>query len=68
VLVTDTDFSYKASKYAYDNRIATINGQALKKMEREGSIATMIVMRSIGHVIQGYTSKIDRGLEALLRI
>lgn len=68
LLVTDTDFSSKAASFCYQNNIELMNGERFRRMEREGSILTMMIMRTAGSLIQNYTAKLDKGLEALLRM
>lgn len=56
MMVSDTDFTYNARRYASNNKIRLVNGPELKRMESKGRFGLAIA----GRVISG-------GLEGLLK-
>ena len=57
VMVTDTDFTRRARKYAEKNNILLVNGKELERIERKGQTGVLltnrIVRAGLEHLVKG---------------
>jgi len=58
MMVTDTDYSYAAKKYAYKNRIMLVNGKELSRIERKGGALTSMATRMLGAGLESIVEKL----------